>query len=298
MATADSDARAEVCVLRQRAAAQRLRAARAASLASKYETRLTRASQSLWPLWTRLRDLHRQTEERHFSAARVIEQHAQRMENWLDRTDGRAGRPDIMAVVASSLGTPSATATLRGLRYASVLVAASDATARAAYELETVLAEGPAIETAATGTSIAAAGAGLLDRWPRYGSALAELGVRAVTAAPLGPAGNRLGALCAYRAEPVILTDVACTTDRIAAALTELILCEPDVPGSGAGGVPPVFDEAGYQAIVHQAAGMVSVQCDCDIDAAEDLLVARAFAVGAPVEQIAAQVVRGEINLR
>ena len=42
---------------------------------------------------------------------------------------------------------------------------------------------------------------------------------------------------------------------------------------------------------------MISVHCGCDVDAAEDLLAARAFAVGVPVEEIAAQVLRGETRL-
>jgi hypothetical protein len=58
----------------------------------------------------------------------------------------------------------------------------------------------------------------------------------------------------------------------------------------------PVFGADGSLAVVHQAAGMVSVQCDCGVDDAEDLLAARAFATSTPVEQIAIQVVRGETS--
>ena len=159
------------------------------------------------------------------------------------------------------------------------------------------MSEGPAADAAAAGTSIAVAGTALLDRWPRYGPAVAELGVRAVTAAPLGPPGARLGALCAYAAEPVIRDGAAAATDRMAVALTQMVLLDAHVPGSGQGGpVLPVFGADGYLAVVHQAAGMVSVQCDCGVDDAEDLLTARAFATSTPVEQIAIQVVRGETS--
>jgi len=293
---ADSDVRAEVRALWQRVAAERQRAARAESLASKYEAQGAMPPESLWPVWARLRDLHRRIEDRHLAVARAIELHATRMESWLGHTDGPAPRPAFIAAVASALGTPSATATLRGLRSVSVAVASSDATARAAHQLEIIMAEGPAIDATVTGASLAVAGAALLDRWPRYGSAVAGLGVRAVTAAPLGPPGTSLGALCVYGAEPAIRAGVATETDRMAGALTQMILGAARSPGSARGGaVPLVFDEADYQAVVHQAAGMVSVQCDCGVDAAQDLLLARAFADGAPVEQVAAQVVRGEI---
>jgi hypothetical protein len=297
VAISESGPRAEIRALRQRAAAERQRAARADSLVTTYEARGALPPESLHPLWGRLTDLHRQIEERHLVAASITELYASRLEKSLDRADG-ATRPTLIAVVAASLGTPSATAALCGPRYAPAVVASSDATARAAYDLETTMAEGPAIDAVA-GTSVAIAGPALLDRWPRYGSAVAGLGVRAVAAVPLGPPGTHLGALCAYRAEPVIGCIRVAATERMAEVLTEMILFGIGVPGFPPGGaVPRVFDEADYQDVVHQAIGMVSVQCGCELDVAKDLLVARAFAVGAPVERIAAQVVRGEIDLR
>lgn len=293
---ADVNARAEIRALWQRVAAGRRRAARAASLAVRHETQAALAPESLLALHARMRDLYRQIEARHLAAVRVTELHAIRMERWLNGAHGQASRPVFMAAVASALGTPSAAATWHGQRHASVVAAASDATARAAHELEIVLSEGPAAD-AAGGTPIAVAGASLLDRWPRYGPAVAELGVRAVTAAPLGPPGARLGALCAYAAEPVIRDGAAADTDRMAVALTQMVLLEARVPGSGQDGpVLPVFGADGYPAVVHQAAGMVSVQCGCGVDDAEDLLAARAFATSTPVEQIAVQVVRGETS--
>lgn len=297
MAMSDSEARVEIRALWRRVAAERLRAVRAGSIASRYEARLALAPESLRPVWGRLKDLHRQIEDRHLTTARITELHALRTEKWLSHSNGLL-RPAFISAVASSLGTPSATAALCGPRHACVVVTASDATARAAYELETTMVEGPAIHAAAQGASIAVAGTTLLDRWPRYGPAAAELGVRAVIAAPLGPAGARLGALCAYRAEPVIGGGLATATERMADVLTQMILGDASVAGSARGGaVPRVFDEGDYRDVVHQAAGMVSVQCDCAMDAAQDVLVARAFADGVPVEQIAAQVVRGEIDL-
>ncbi len=299
MACPDSDARAEIRALSQRVAAEKQRAARAASLVDKYEAQGALPPQSLWPLWARLRGLHQRIEDRHLAAARIMELHITRMESWLEFTGGAAPRPAFIAAVASALGTPSATATLRGLRHTTVAAASSDATARAAHELETIMAEGPATDAATTGACIAIAGPALLDRWPRYGCAVAGVGVRAVTAAPLGPPGTRLGALCAYGAEPVIRDGAATATNRMAAGLTQMILGAARVPGFGRGGTfPLVFGEDGYQAVVHQAAGMVSVQCDCGVDAAHDLLLARAFADGVPVEQVATRVVRGEITLR
>ena len=57
-----------------------------------------------------------------------------------------------------------------------------------------------------------------------------------------------------------------------------------------------LFDGASYLAVVHQAAGMVSVQCDCSIEDAQDLLAMRAFAEGVPVAEIATLVVTGQTH--
>lgn len=56
----------------------------------------------------------------------------------------------------------------------------------------------------------------------------------------------------------------------------------------------PLFGEGDYQAVVHQAAGMISVRYGCGIDDAEAFLRARAFAEGRPAEALAASVLRGE----
>ena len=143
------DARAEIRALWQRVAAARRRAARAASLAVRHETQAALAPESLRALHARIRDLYRQIEARHLAAVRVTELHAIRMERWLNDACDQASRPVFMAAVASALGTPSAAATLRGQRHASVVAAVSDATARAAHELEIVLSEGPAADAAA-----------------------------------------------------------------------------------------------------------------------------------------------------
>jgi len=240
-------------------------------------------------------ELYRQVEARHLATAKIAEMHATRMERWLDGAEGEALRPVFMAAVAATLGVPSAAATLRGQRHAAVMVAASDATARGAYELESVMAEGPATEAATEGMSITAAGGALLDRWPRYGPVVAELGVRAVIAAPLGLPDSCLGALCVYDRKPAIAENLVTTATSIADVLTHMMLHAGPIPASDeSNSALPLFDEADYQAVVHQAAGMVSVQCDCGVDDAEDLLAARAFASGTPVEEIAMHVVCGE----
>jgi hypothetical protein len=242
--------------------------------------------------------LHRQIEQRHVDAAKIHELHAGRMARWLTGADGAVLRPAFMSAVATILGTPSAAATLHGRRQAAVLVAATDFVAQAAHDAEVIMGEGPATEAVSRCAPVSAAGAALTDRWPHYGPAVAELGVRAVIAAPLGLPATSLGALCAYDTEPRVREEVAKATVRTADVLTYSLLGTPKAPGSDlALSALAVLDSLGDQAIVHQATGMVSVQCQCGIDDASVLLAARAFADDVPIEQLAASVVQGDTRL-
>ncbi len=175
---ADADARAEIRALWQRVANERHRAARAASIAARHEAREALAPESLRPMHARMSDLHRRIEARHLAAARLTEVHAIRLEGWVNGAGGPALRPVFMAAVASALGTRGATATLRGRRHAVALVAASDPDARAAHDLELVLAEGPATDVVARGTPSrsraprwSSAGRGTARPWPNWACA-------------------------------------------------------------------------------------------------------------------------------
>jgi len=172
-------------------------------------------------------------------------------------------------------------------------VGASDRTAQAAHDLELVMAEGPTLEAARSGVPVEAAGTAVADRWPRYGPAVAELGVHAVVAAPLGLPGTRIGALCALGREPEIGDEAALAAGRVAEAFTRLLLTSPPRPDDDPA-VPSLFGGPGDLAVVHQATGMVSVHCDCSIKDAQDLLAMRGFAENVPVADIALQIVTGQ----
>lgn len=289
---------ADVANLWRRVASELRRAGRAAAIAESCEAERRYAPESVRLVRARMAELHRQNETRHRAMAGLYQLHAVRMTAWLSADDRPTLRPAFMSAVAATLGTRSASATLRGSRRREVLAASSDGVARGANELEALLGEGPAVDAAAGRVCIRAEGTELRDRWPLYGPAVAELGVRAVVAVPLQVPAACIGALCAYNREPVILDDMAAATGRIAGVLTYAMLRNAGLAES-ADGLPamPLFDEADHQAVVHQAAGMVSVLCKCGVDDAEDMLRARAFSEGQPVEQVALGVVRGETSL-
>jgi hypothetical protein len=82
---------------------------------------------------------------------------------------------------------------------------------------EFVLGEGPAHLAADCGQTVRVAGSALAGRWPQYGREVARLGVQAVIAVPLQPAG--LGAVCAYACQPAISEQAAMAADQLADAL-------------------------------------------------------------------------------
>lgn len=277
--------------LRQRVAGELRRAARARAIALGYEARLAAGPESLRELRARMAALHRKTEERHQAVAALHETYAARMEPWLAGKRDESLRSALMAAVATAIGVDSAIATVRGRHPSAVVAAASDAMARSAYDLEAVLGEGPATAVVAGCAPVRAGGADLIERWPLYGPAVAELGVRAVTAVPLLVPANCLGALCVYGAQEVISDEIAAAAGRFADVLTYTVLVHEHDSADG------LFSEADYQPEIHQASGMVSVRCGCRIDDAEAMLRARAFADGRPVELVARDVLRGQIRL-
>ncbi len=84
--------------------------------------------------------------------------------------------PMVMQAVAAALGIPGATAVLYGRRREAVLVAASDATARAAHDLEAALGEGAAAAAMAGGRRV---------------TRLLFPGRTVIRKEPLGPDGER-----------------------------------------------------------------------------------------------------------
>jgi AmiR/NasT family two-component response regulator len=121
--------------------------------------------------------------------------------------------------------------------------------------------------------------------------------VRAVLAVPLPPAGS-LGALCAYDRQPAVTDHAAAEASRIAATLAYALMTVASYQRYSKGDSALLrFGLVDDQAVVHQAAGMVSAHRQCSIGDALALLRARAFADGQPVGQLAVAVVHDGLRL-
>jgi hypothetical protein len=296
---APDDVRAQIARLRRRSAEARRRAAYAQASAARFEEQAALPSASVLVSQACLRAaaLQHQVQARHLAAARLQDQYAERLRAWLKHDGEPERQPVFIDAVAAAMGMPSATVILLGAQRGEAVIAASDATARAAYDLEFVLGEGPAHLAVACGQVVQVAGTALRDRWPQYGPAVVRLGVQAVIGVPLQPPA-RLGALCAYDSQPTISREATTAADMIADALP-LTLSQATHDRQSGDGVPalPLFEETDIPAAVYQAAGMVSQQCGCGITDALALLRARAFSTGRPAEEIAADVLRRELQL-
>lgn len=266
-------------------------------MAARWEQQAALLPESLSQACLRLAVMQRRGQARHLAAAALQDRYADRVDAWLERSGKPEQRPVFIDAVAAAIGMHSATVILLGTQRGEAVIASSDATARAAHNLEFVLGEGPAHLALAGAQAVQAAGAALCGRWPQYGPAVARLGVQAVLAVPVQPPVG-LGAVCAYDSQPAISEQVATAAGQVADALP-LALAQAG-PGTRPGdGVPalPLFGEADFPAVIHQAAGMVSAHCGCGISDALALLRARAFSAGRPAEEVAAGLVRGELRL-
>ncbi len=160
-------------------------------------------------------------------------------------------------------------------------------------ELQYVLGEGPCIDAILEDRPVTESD--LVDptvpRWSAFTPTAVGAGARAVFGFPLHSGAIRLGALSLYRNRPGPLTD-----DQHAAALVMADVVAESViamqrsapPGAIA---PELEDNANFRYIVHQAAGMVSVQLGVTVDEALVRLRAHAFANNRPLTSVAKDVV-------
>jgi hypothetical protein len=173
-----------------------------------------------------------------------------------------------------------------------VVLAATDGRARQLEELQFTLGEGPCVEASSSGrlileSDLAVAGPA---RWPRFGAAVLDAGVRAIFAFPLRAGAIRVGVLDLYRDTPGPLTtpelaDALAFAD--AATVVILDLQDHNRQGESAALTGPIDS----QAVVHQATGMITIQLGVDLAEAMLRLRAHAYATGQTVPAVAADVV-------
>lgn len=209
----------------------------------------------------------------------------------MDKPGGSQGAA-LAAAIACVGGGSSVALNLSGRWRPRALVAASDALAQAACDLERGYSEGPATDAVARVVQVEASG-DLAVVWPLYGPAASRLGIHAVSASPLCLHGHCLGSVTVLDPTPG-RRGPRPQAGHLADALIYTLLAGSIL--SDRDRLPGLPLTSGDRALNH-AAGMVAAQSGLDIPDAFALIRARAFADGEPVETIAARIVSRQLHL-
>jgi ANTAR domain/GAF domain len=128
-------------------------------------------------------------------------------------------------------------------------------------------------------------------RWPGFAPAALAAGARALFALPLQAGAIRVGVLSLYRARPGPLMPQELADALVFADIALQLLLDSASGISQLDGYRPLDGLSDSRAEVYQATGMISVQMGVSLEEAFVRLRAHAFAAGAPLDDIADDVV-------
>ena len=176
-------------------------------------------------------------------------------------------------------------------------IAASDERASFVVDLQFTSGEGPTIDAHRDRRPVLEPELATAGRWPVFAPEAVAAGVSAVFALPLQIGAANFGVLTFYRDRPGPLGD-AFLVDAMAMAdvACEITLrLQARVPP---GSLHEVIETlATERTVVYQATGMIMVQLGVGPEEAIAVLRARAYAVGRPVCEVAADVVSRRLRL-
>lgn len=170
---------------------------------------------------------------------------------------------------------------------------ATDEVSSRIEDLQFMLGEGPCVEAHERGEVVVEPDLAnpRIPRWLAFSPAAFEAGARALFAFPLRVGLARIGALNLYRDLPGPLTDDQHTDTLVVAELVAQRVLDV-AAGAIAGAVPEEHERgADFHFVVHNAAGMVSVQLGVSVIEALIRLRAYAFRSGRPLRNVAEEVV-------
>jgi hypothetical protein len=172
-------------------------------------------------------------------------------------------------------------------------VCASDAVSDLIEHLQDALGEGPCIDAYRTDRPVMEPDLvhPVSPRWPAFTGPVLDATARALFAFPMRVGAVRLGALNLYRVRAGPLTDEQHADALVMAdvAAQAVILLQANAP---LGQLAAALEEdADFQFVVHQAAGMVAVQLEIHVGEALVRLRAYAFSHDRPLTDVARAVV-------
>jgi len=169
--------------------------------------------------------------------------------------------------------------------------------AAAVEDLQFTLGEGPGLDAQNGGRPVLVPDlAAVASRWMYFVPAAQVLGVRAAYAYPLHAGAITAGVLSLYAdLENSLDGHQLGDLEELAGLVTESVLVMQS--GASAEELPwSILSAAEHRTVVHQAAGMISVQLDCSVQDAFARLWAKAFADGDHIDSLARRVVERRVR--
>jgi hypothetical protein len=204
----------------------------------------------------------------------------------------------LCEVAAEVTGTSGATVMLFAEARPQASVCSSDEVSSFVEETEYTLGEGPGVDAHRLGKVVSEEdlGAEGTPRWTAFSHRAYGAGVRAVFGYPIRIGAVRLGALTLYRDQPGALSDDQHANALVMAdvAARAILAAEAGAPAGTAD--VDIGEDVYLWGVVHQAAGMVSVQLDIPVAEALVRLRARAFLADRLVSEIARDVVERRLR--
>ena len=177
--------------------------------------------------------------------------------------------------------------------------AASNPVGQRLDDLQFSLVEGPCLDAYETRRPVLEpdlAGAGC-RRWPVYGPAASEQGLRAVFAFPLQVGAARLGALDVFCLEPGSLSARGVSQTVTFADIAVTVLLDAQAAATGGESADGLDDILANRVEVYQAQGMTMLDLDVSLEAALARLRAYAYAHDRHLGDVARDIVVGRLRL-
>jgi hypothetical protein len=164
--------------------------------------------------------------------------------------------------------------------------------------LQYTTGEGPCVDAHHSGASVVEPDLATpaLPRWQAFAPAAVEGGARAVFGFPIRIGVARLGALNLYRDRPGPLSDHQHVDARLMADVAARAILTMQVEAPRGTLASEIEAGSSFQFVVHQAAGMVSVQLEVSISEALVRLRAHAFRTDRPIGDVAEDVVARRLD--
>jgi hypothetical protein len=204
----------------------------------------------------------------------------------------------LCSVSADVVGVTGAGVVLMSAGRAVGTLCVSDAMTAVVEDVQYTLGEGPCIDAFRSKAPVLVPDLSAVEvtRWPGFRAGALAAGVRAVFGFPLLVGTIGIGALNLYVDHPGDLSaDQLGDAAAVAHVVGRAVLGWQSAADSGS--VAWQLEQVpAHRAVVHQAAGMVSVQAAVSVDDALALLRAHAFAEGHRIGDVVADVVGGQLR--